>query len=230
MKVLGALFLSLLSLPLAAVACPTGMLFDGNGCSPPYEYSMDDWIREQRDYIDSLGPKGPPPVGLTLEESRVLQEGLEQQEREDQERRRVHAKGVWHVDTESTPEGNLCAAVFSKYTLDEGGVVGVMGVRGSKSDAWLIFHGARLPKPREVEKVGITLQQDDEPAQTLQAFSYRQSREVGTVAFAVPGLVAALEGMRDEQSFKLSIGGKALMAIKWTQGAPIIEKLRLCAK
>lgn len=230
MKTPAILFFLALSLPFTAAAYPIGMQFNGNGCSPPYQYSMDDWIRQQRDYVDSLGPKGPPAQGLTLEESRALQKGLAEQEKEQQEKRRAHAKGLWHVETKATPEGNLCAAVFSKYKLDEGGVVTIMGFQKPKTDAWLIFQAAGLPKPQKVEKLRVTLQQDDEPAQTLQVFNYRESREVGTVMFAVPGLAAALDGMRDQQSFKLSLDGKTLMAIQWTGGAAVIEKLRQCAK
>ena len=108
-------------------------------------------------------------------------------------------------------------------------MVAIVGFQIPKPDAWLIFYGARLPKPRSVEKLKITLQQDAEPAQTIQAFNYRFSREIGTIAFAVPGLKAALEGIRDEQSFRLSIDGRTVMAIKWTEGAPIVEKLKQCA-
>jgi hypothetical protein len=46
----------------------------------------------------------------------------------------------------------------------------------------------------------------------------------------VPGLTAALDGMSDKQSFKLSIDGKTAMTIEWTDAASVIEKLRQCAK
>jgi hypothetical protein len=87
-----------------------------------------------------------------------------------------------------------------------------------------------LPQAKEVEKIKITLQQDDEPAQTLQVFNYRESREVGTVMFAVPGLTAMLNGMSDKQRFRLSDNGKMLLDIEWHSAAPVIEKLKQCAK
>lgn len=59
MEVEGILFLLALSLLFAEAAYPIGMQFNGNGCTPPYVCSMDDWIREQRDYTDSLSLKGP---------------------------------------------------------------------------------------------------------------------------------------------------------------------------
>src|SRR5687768_7644996 len=69
MKMLGVLFLIPLVLPFAAEACPIGMLYNGNGCSPPYEYSMDDWIREKNEYLDSLEPTYREPApSLTPEE------------------------------------------------------------------------------------------------------------------------------------------------------------------
>jgi hypothetical protein len=76
----------------------------------------------------------------------------------------------------------------------------------------------------------VTLQQDNEPAQTLQVFNYRESKDVGTIMFAVPGLTAMLNGMSDTQRFRLSDNGKMLLDIQWTDAAPVIEKLKQCAK
>ena len=76
----------------------------------------------------------------------------------------------------------------------------------------------------------ITLQQDNEPAQTLQVFNYRETRDVGTIMFAVPGLTALLNGMSDTQRFRLSDNGKMLLDIQWHSAAPVIQKLKQCAK
>jgi hypothetical protein len=238
MKFPGILFLTTLSLPLAAVACPIGMQFNGNGCSPPYEYTGWDLMRDRRAAIDAMGsnhrPSGPP---LTAEQARKLNEDMKQREKEKEEKRKVLASGVWDVESKPTPEGNLCAAVFAKYSFEHreykpehGGLVTVMGFQNPKPDAWLIFQGVGLPKSPKVEKIKITLQQDDEPAQTLQVFNYRESREVGTIMFAVPGLTAMLNGMSDKQRFRLSDGGKMLLDIQWHGAAPVIEKLKQCAK
>ncbi|MDO9205072.1 hypothetical protein [Methylotenera sp.] len=231
MKFLGLLFFTTLSLPLPAVACPNGMVFVGDGCSPPYEYTGWDLMRDRRAAIDAMGsnhrPSGPP---LTAEQARKLNEDMKQLEKEKEEKRKVLAKGVWDVDSKSTPEGNLCAAVFSKYKLDEGGIVTIMGFQSPKSDAWLIFQGVGLPKSKNVTKMKVTLQQDNEPAQTLQVFNYRESKDVGTIMFAVPGLTAMLNGMSDTQRFRLSDNGKMLLDIQWTDAAPVIEKLKQCAK
>jgi hypothetical protein len=48
--------------------------------------------------------------------------------------------------------------------------------------------------------------------------------------FAVPGLTAMLNGMSDTQRFRLSDNGKMLLDIQWTDAAPVIEKLKQCAK
>lgn len=238
MKFPGILFLTALSLPLAAIACPIGMQFNGNGCSPPYEYTGWDLMRDRRAAIDAMGshhrPSGPP---LTAEQARKLNEDMKQLEKEKEEKRKVLASGVWTVESKPTPEGNLCAAVFAKYRFEyreykpeHGGLVTIMGFQNPKPDAWLIFHGVGLPKSQKVEKIRITLQQDDEPAQTLQVFNYRESREMGTIMFAVPGLVAMLNGMGDKQRFRLSDNGKMLLDIQWHSAAPVIEKLKQCAK
>lgn len=228
---LGAAFCLALVLPFSAMACPRGMQFNGNGCSPPYEYTGWDLMRDRRAAIDAIGsnhrPSGPP---LTAEQARNLDEAMKQREKEKEEKRRALAKGTWDVDSKPTPEGNLCAAVFSRYTLNEGGIVTILGFQNPKPDAWLIFHGVGLPKSKDVTKMSITLQQDNEPAQTLQVFNYRETRDVGTIVFAVPGLTALLNGMSDKQRFKLTDNGKPLLDIEWHSAAPIINKLRQCAK
>ncbi len=223
-----------LVLPLPAVSCPIGMVFNGNGCSPPYEYTGWDWLQDQYDAIDSIGADRPRTYapGLSREEAADLERRtLEAQQEKERELEKL-AKGQWYVDSTSTPEGNLCAATFAKYTRVgvEGGLVTIMGFQQPKPDAWLMFQGTELPKPRSFKKLKITLQQDDEPAQTVQVFSYRNSRDMGEVAFAVPGLMAALDGMSDKQSFKLSIDGKTAMTIQWADAAPVIEQLKQCAE
>lgn len=235
MKLRTAFFCLAAAISPAAVACPIGMQFNGNGCSPPYERNMDDWLRERDDYIDSLGPKGPSPQLTPEERTRAFElideqrKKDEEQQKKDEERRQSLAKGIWNVESKPTPEGNLCAAVFSKYTPGEGGIVTIMGFQSPKPDAWLIFHGVGLPKSKKVTKLKITLQQDNEPAQTLQVFNYRETRDVGAIVFAVPGLLAALDGMRDTQSFKLTLGDKTVMSIGWTGGTKAIDQLRQCA-
>ena len=187
-------------------------------------------MRDRRAAIDAMGSNhrdsGPP---LSAEQARKLDERLKQLKIEKEEKRKVLAKGIWDVDSQATSEGKLCAAVFSKYTVDEGGIVTIMGFQSPKSDAWLIFQGAGLPKSKKVEKISITLQQDDEPAQTLRVFNYRETSEVGTIVFAVPGLPAMLKGMNDKQRFRLSDSGKVLLDIQWQNAEPVIEKLKQCA-
>ena len=100
----------------------------------------------------------------------------------------------------------------------------------AKAEAWLIFYGSGLPTPKNVKKITLTLQQDDEPAQTVQVFNYRFERKIGAIAFAVPGLTALLDGMRDKQSFKLSIDGETAMTLQWTDAAPVIQQLKQCAQ
>ena len=48
-------FLVFAAMPFAAVACPTGMQFNGNGCSPPYKYTGWDLMRDRRAAIDAIG-------------------------------------------------------------------------------------------------------------------------------------------------------------------------------
>lgn len=236
MKTPVILFCILLALPFSAAACPVGMQLHGSSCLPVggSDYSMDDWIREKNDYLDSLGPKGPPKRGLSAEELENLKKLQAEKDQRDLKLAQELAQGVWFSASSTTPEGKLCVATFAKFTKEDngksGGMVSVLGFQQPKPDAWLIFYGTGLPAPKDVKKVKITLQQDDEPAQTIQAFNYRFESKVGTIAFAVPGLAAALDGMRDKQSFKLSLDGKTAITIQWTDAAPVIEQLKLCSK
>ncbi len=231
MKFIGFLIFTALSFPHLAVACPAGMEVSASGCNHPYVYTGWDMMRDRRAAIDAMGSNhrtsGPP---LTAEQARKLDEDMKQLEKEKEETRKKLAKGIWDVDAKPTPEGNLCAAVFSKYKHDEGGIVTIMGFQNPKPDAWLIFQGVGIPKSKNVTKMKVTLQQDNEPAQDLQVFNYRETRDVGTIMFAVPGLTALLNGMSDTQRFRLSDGGKVLLDLQWHNAAPVIEKLKQCAK
>lgn len=233
------LFFATLQLPLAAIACPIGMQFNGNGCSPPYSYTGWDLMRDRRAAIEAIGSgsisKRSYENTSSPEEIRRRIEREKQVKKEKEEKAQALEKGFWDVDSKITPDGNLCAAVFSKYTNSYkegviGGLVTIMGFQQPKLDAWLIFQGATLPKPRDVGKIQITLQQDNEPAQYIQVFNYRETKDVGTIMFAVPGLAAMLNGMSDKQRFRLSDNGKVLMDIEWHSAAPIIEKLKQCEK
>lgn len=229
------LLLMVLWLPFRAEACPIGMVFNGNGCSAPYERNMDDWIRERQDYLESLGPKYRPPARVLSPEEVARIKKLEAEKAvRDQKIAKELAQGVWFSASNDTPEGKLCLATFAKGTPENGGsnaaMVSVIGFQKPKPDAWLIFYGPGLPRPRSVGKTRITLQQDDEPAQTVQVFSYPYALRIGAVAFAVPGLAAALEGMRDQQTFKLSIDGSTALTVTWTKAAPVIDELRKCAQ
>lgn len=231
---------SVMFLPAFAVsACPIGMVFDGNGCSPPpgWNYSMDDYIRERYEAIDRIGSDHDDSASGTTYARPLTPEELAEAQRllaEKEKRESELAIGQWTVNSLPTPDGKLCTAVFAKFKTDasakDQGIVGIMGLQQSKKDAWLIFYGADLPKPQKVKKVNITLQQNDEPAYTVKAFNYRLSKHVGTIALSVPGLAAALGGMSDKQSFKVRLGGRVRMSIQWTNGASGIQQLQNCAR
>jgi hypothetical protein len=98
------------------------MQFNGNGCSPPYEYTGWDLMRDRRAAIDAIGSdslyRDNYANARTPEEMRRLEEASKQIEKEKNEKRQALAAGVWAVDSQPTPEGNLCAAVFSKYSYE----------------------------------------------------------------------------------------------------------------
>lgn len=234
MQMLAIPLFTALALPISAEACPMGMQPHGDICVTP-AYSADDWIREQYEYIDSLGPENPAPSRpLTPEEVEDLKKLQAEKEKKDLKMAQELAQGVWFSDPDPAPEGKLCAATFAKMTREDngksGGMVSILGVQDPKKDAWLVFYGTGLPKPKKVRKIKITLQQDDGPAQDVQAVNYRYIGELGVVAFAGPRLAVALDGMHDKQSFKLSLDGKSVMTIEWADAAPMLEQLKQCAK
>jgi hypothetical protein len=78
-----------LAVAFPAGACPIGMLFNGSGCSPPYEYTGWDLLRDRRAAIDAIGSdsifnRGPPAPGLTAEEAEALERGILEAEQERQ--------------------------------------------------------------------------------------------------------------------------------------------------
>ena len=226
----------LVSLPMSTLACPIGMVFNGNGCSPPYEYTGWDMLRDQRAAIDAIGSdRAPVNFSTYTPEQRAEFARVEKEKREAEAKEHEQlSKGLWNDESISTPDGRLCSATFAKYTSGEGdvegGVVTIMGFQQPRQEAWLIFQGAGLPKPRKVKKIKLTLQQDEEAPQTVEVFNFTRTRKLGAVTFGVPGLQAAVEGMRDAQRFKLSLGGKPVMTIQWTNGAKSIEALKACGK
>jgi hypothetical protein len=193
-------------------------------------------LRDQRAAIDAIGSdRAPVNFSNYTPEQRAEFARVDKEKREKEEREREQlVTGLWNVESISTPDGSLCSATFAKYTSgednSEGGAVTIMGFQQPKQEAWLIFQGGGLPKPRRVKKMKIALQQDEEKPQTVEVFNYTKTRNLGVVTFGVPGLQAALDGMRDSQRFKLSLDGKTLMTIQWINGANSIGRLRACAK
>lgn len=229
MKIRVAIFCLFFVLSPEVFACPTGMQFNGSGCSPPYEYTGWDLLRDRRAAIDAIGSEKPPARGLSAEEARKLQEDMKQLEEDKDRKRQELGRGVWGFDSRPTPDGDLCVAFFSKYAKGQGGIVTIMGFKGPTNDAWLIFHGTDLPKPSGVKKIDVMLQQNEEAAVAVKAFNYSETRGVGTIMFAVPGLRAIIDGMSDTQRFRISQGGKVHLDIEWHTAKAIIEKLKQCA-
>jgi len=50
------------------------------------------------------------------------------------------------------------------------------------------------------------------------------------IALSVPSIEAALEGMEEQQSFKLKIGSKTVVQVEWRDGLEVESKLQQCLK
>lgn len=132
MKFSGIVFFFILSLPLTAVACPVGMQLHGSSCLPAGGgdyYTGWDLMRDRRAAIDAMGSDRAPvdysKYLKTPEQMRELVEARKRREKEeennrkeDEKKRQALADGIWNVDSKPTPEGKICAAVFSKYSYE----------------------------------------------------------------------------------------------------------------
>lgn len=53
---------------------------------------------------------------------------------------------------------------------------------------------------------------------------------LGTLIFAVPSMKAALSGMKEEQEFAVSIGGKEVFRMGWKEGIEARNALPRCIR
>jgi hypothetical protein len=128
-----------------------------------------------------------------------------------------------------------CSATFFKYNkLDTFGFITISGPAGDYQSASLIFWGKEIPRPKNAEKIKVTLTQSKEQPQTVEVINLSISKEsypsdiFGAIAFSVPTLEAALAGMEDKQSFDVKMNGKTLVKVEWNGGLAARDRLRQC--
>lgn len=138
-----------------------------------------------------------------------------------------YLNGGWEYfqDVAGAAPGEYCAAFYAKG----GGMVRLSGPGKEYEGALMTFWGADVPTPAKMQKVKVTLKQSNDAPQTVQAFNYKLPGEAfGAIAFAVPTIEAALEGMEDEASFDLEMDGKSVASVEWQDGLAARDQLRKC--
>jgi hypothetical protein len=151
-------------------------------------------------------------------------------------------RGTWKfspseegLDRTASTSIEHCSATFFKYNkLDTFGFITILGPAGDYQSASLIFWGKGIPRPKNAEKIKVTLTQSNEKPQTVEVMNLSISKEsysndtFGAIAFAVPTLEAALAGMEDKQSFDVAMNGKTLVKVEWNGGLVARDRLRQC--
>ena len=138
-----------------------------------------------------------------------------------------YLKGGWEYfqDAAGAAPSEYCSAFYAKG----GGMVRLSGPGKEYEGALMTFWGADIPTPAKMQKVKVTLIQSNDAPQTVQAFNYKLPGDAfGAIAFAVPTIEAALEGMEDVASFDLEMDGKSVAGVEWRDGLTARDQLRKC--
>ena len=121
--------------------------------------------------------------------------------------------------------GASCTALFSK----QDGFVALTSPGQTGEQAYLTFWGPNVPKPAEVKRVRMTLAQTGEAPQTVMALNTANPKEpFGSITMAVPTIDALLDNILDVHSFTVTLDGKVVSQVEWTDGFAARDKLRAC--
>lgn len=170
---------------------------------------------------------------LTPEQEQWLKERKENDERLDELRndpvlmRLVNGSWEHYQSRESAAPGEHCAATYTN--LD--GLITLTSADKSWEGGLLVFMGKDIPKPRVFSEITATLTQSRGAPVTVRIFNLQSSPAMGkfgTLIFAVPSIKAALAGMRDEESFAVTIEGKEVFRMSWKGGTSARNSLRQC--
>lgn len=140
-----------------------------------------------------------------------------------------YLNGGWEVfqNTKGAPRGEYCSALY----WQQDSFLAISGPGGEYRGAMLTFWGPDIPQPLHNRKLRVTLKQTGDTGQTVQAFNYRKSSEpYGAIAFAVPSIEAALEGMNGAQGFEILVEGRRLLKLEWQDGAQAKQQMLDCLR
>ena len=162
-----------------------------------------------------------------LEAQRMNAEALAELEADP--RYQTYLNGGWDYfqSGEAPRPGEYCTASFWSHE----GAITLTGGGSDYEGALLMFTGEAVPKPRELEEVRATLSQTGARPATVKVFVFRHNEtlgNLGTIAFTVPTMEAALQGMVDDMEFAVSIGRREVFRMAWRDGTVARNRLREC--
>ncbi|SNB77912.1 hypothetical protein SAMN07250955_11760 [Arboricoccus pini] len=137
--------------------------------------------------------------------------------------------GYWSYfhDQDAPRSGLHCIAMFRSAA----GIVQLNGPGRGYSGALLILIGPDIPKPANFSTVLATLDQKIVPPQTVHAFNYSMADgKLGALAFTVPSVEAALAGMKENLTFKVTLEGRQVIDAFYRDGIDAQAKMRECLR
>jgi hypothetical protein len=139
--------------------------------------------------------------------------------------------GYWEYfqANSSAKPGEYCTAMFIKENMS----VAILGPGGQYQGALMMFTALTgndaFPQSEQPRVIQVTLKQASDPAATVGVFNFNLGKwQTPVVAFAVPTIEAALQGMEDKLDFHLQYEGQDIGSIEWHSGLAARDELKKC--
>ena len=208
----------------AATSCPKGMTVASDGKSCTADQAAADSAAGSFDVLGNI-------MDTTKKEINAKQ-AVETSKKDllSSDASKKYQDGYWqHFQAFSGAKpGEYCAAMFARQGMS----VTVLGPGGDYRGALMIFSAlddSAFPKSAQPTIIPVTLKQGSDPAATVRVFNFNIGQwQTPILAFAVPTIDAALQGMDDKLDFHLEYEGKAIGSIEWHSGQAARDALKQC--
>lgn len=222
--VCAASFLFAMIQAAAAPACPLGITIDGKSCKP----TADSKPSESGGGFDVLGNI----MDTTKKEINAQQAVAASKEeffKSDFHKKQTDGYWEYFQANSNAKPGEYCTAMFMR----QGMAVALLGPGGDYKGALMMFlpltENAAFPQTDQPRVIKVSLKQANDPLATVSVFNLPIGHWKGpAIAFAVPTIEAALEGMTDTLDFHLQYEGKNIGDIEWHSGLAARDALRKC--